>query len=31
VNLMLHPDELTRNAGMGLRQGYKDAGPIKTQ
>lgn len=29
VNLLFHPDELIRNAGMGLRQGYKDAGPIK--
>lgn len=28
-NLLFHPDVLTRNAGKGLRQGYKDVGPIR--
>lgn len=27
--LMFRPEELTRNAGKGLRQGFKDAGPAR--
>ncbi len=28
-NLLFKPDELTRKAGTGQRQGFKDAGPIR--
>jgi riboflavin synthase len=28
-NLLFKPEELTRKAGTGQRQGFKDAGPIK--
>ena len=28
-NLLFQPDELTKNAGQGRRQGYKDAGPVQ--
>ena len=28
-NLLFRPDELTKNAGQGRRQGYKDAGPVQ--
>jgi riboflavin synthase len=27
--MMFRPDELTRNAGKGLRQGFKDSGPAR--
>jgi riboflavin synthase len=27
-NLALHPERLRKNAGKGLRQGFKDAGPL---
>ena len=29
VNLLFHPDELTKSAGMGKRQGGDDTGPIR--
>jgi riboflavin synthase len=29
VKLLLKPEELTKDAGMGKRQGYSDAGPIR--
>ena len=29
VNLLLHPEVLTRNAGTGQRQGFEDAGPAR--
>ncbi|MBN2014503.1 MAG: riboflavin synthase [Candidatus Altiarchaeota archaeon] len=29
VKLLFHPEELTRDAGMGKRQGKEDAGPIR--
>lgn len=29
LKLLYHPNQLTKNAGKGLRQGYEDAGPIK--
>ena len=28
-NLLFRPDELAKNAGKGLRQGYEDAGPAR--
>ncbi len=28
-NLLFRPDELSKNAGKGLRQGYEDAGPAR--
>lgn len=28
-NLLFHPDLLTKHAGTGLRQGFKDVGPIR--
>jgi len=28
-NLLFKPDELVKNAGKGLRQGYEDAGPVR--
>ena len=27
-NMLFRPDELSKNAGKGLRQGFKDAGPV---
>lgn len=27
--LLFHPDKLTKQAGKGLRQGFKDAGPLQ--
>lgn len=27
-NMIFHPDRLARGAGKGLRQGFKDAGPV---
>ena len=29
VNLVLHPEILTRDAGTGQRQGFEDAGPAR--
>lgn len=29
VNLLFHPEKLTRNAGTGQREGFEDAGPLK--
>lgn len=29
VNLVLHPEKLSRMAGTGQRQGFKDSGPVK--
>ncbi len=29
LNLIFHPEKLTKNSGKGLRQGYADAGPLK--
>ncbi|MFH1100907.1 MAG: riboflavin synthase [Methanobacteriota archaeon] len=28
-NLLFHPDQLTKQAGKGLRQGFQDAGPVQ--
>ena len=28
-DLLFRPDRLTRNAGKGLRQGFRDAGPVR--
>jgi riboflavin synthase len=28
-NLLFRPEELTKNAGKGLRQGYEDVGPAR--
>jgi len=29
IDLLFHPDHLTKHAGKGLRQGFKDAGPAR--
>jgi len=29
LDLLFHPEKLSKNAGKGLRQGYQDAGPLK--
>jgi len=29
LDLLFHPDNLTKNAGKGLREGFEDAGPLK--
>jgi riboflavin synthase len=29
IDLLFHPENLTKQAGKGLRQGYKDAGPVR--
>jgi len=29
LDLLFHPDNLSRNAGKGLRQGFEDIGPLK--
>jgi len=29
INLLFKPEKLVKKAGMGLRQGFKDVGPIK--
>jgi riboflavin synthase len=29
IHLLFHPESLNKKAGKGLREGYKDAGPIK--
>ena len=29
INLLFHPENLTKHAGHGLREGFKDAGPVK--
>jgi riboflavin synthase len=28
-NLIFRPDDLLKNAGKGLRQGFNDAGPVE--
>jgi len=29
LNLLFHPQRLTKNTGKGLREGFEDAGPLK--
>ena len=29
IDLLFHPEKLTKQAGSGLRKGFTDAGPIK--
>ena len=29
IDLLFHPEHLTKNAGKGLRQGFKDVGPAR--
>lgn len=29
IDLLFHPENLTKHAGQGLREGFKDAGPVK--
>ncbi|RLF29597.1 MAG: riboflavin synthase [Thermoplasmata archaeon] len=29
IDLLFHPENLTKNAGKGLREGFKDVGPLK--
>lgn len=29
IDLLFHPENLTKHAGHGLREGFKDAGPVK--
>ena len=29
IKLLFHPEKLTRDAGMGKRQGFEDAGPLE--
>jgi riboflavin synthase len=29
VNLLFHPENLTKHAGQGLREGFRDAGPVR--
>jgi riboflavin synthase len=29
IDLLFHPENLTKHAGHGLREGFKDAGPLK--
>jgi riboflavin synthase len=29
IDLLFHPENLTRKAGKGLREGFEDAGPLK--
>lgn len=29
INLIFHPESLEKNAGMGLREGFPDVGPVK--
>ena len=29
INLLFHPEHLTKQAGHGLREGFEDAGPVK--
>ncbi len=29
LDLLFHPENLTKHAGSGLREGFKDAGPVK--
>ena len=29
LDLLFHPNNLTKNAGKGLREGFEDAGPLK--
>jgi len=30
LNLLFHPHKLTKNTGKGLREGFEDAGPLKS-
>jgi len=30
LNLLFHPQRLTKNTGKGLREGFEDAGPLKS-
>jgi len=30
LNLLFHPQKLTKNTGKGLREGFEDAGPLKS-
>ena len=30
LELIFHPERLTKHAGQGLRQGFQDAGPVKS-
>jgi len=29
IKLLFHPEKLIKDAGMGKRQGFEDAGPLK--
>jgi riboflavin synthase len=29
IDLVFHPENLTKNAGQGLREGFEDAGPVQ--
>jgi len=29
INLLFHPERLTKHAGLGLREGFEDAGPVR--
>jgi len=29
IDLLFHPEQLTRHAGQGLREGFEDAGPVR--
>jgi riboflavin synthase len=29
LNLLFHPEKLVKKAGKGLREGFKDAGPVR--
>ena len=29
IDLLFHPENLTKHAGQGLREGFEDAGPVK--
>jgi riboflavin synthase len=29
IDLLFHPENLTKHAGQGLREGFKDAGPVR--
>ena len=29
IDLLFHPESLTKQAGMGLREGFEDAGPVR--
>jgi riboflavin synthase len=29
IDLLFHPENLTKHAGQGLREGFKDAGPVQ--